>query len=29
MYECGMGIYGPAIDEYGNSVAGVLLLKHI
>ncbi|KOS68907.1 glutaminase [Lysinibacillus contaminans] len=26
---CGIGIYGPAIDEIGNSVAGVPLLKHI
>ncbi|MFD2512046.1 glutaminase [Halalkalibacter alkalisediminis] len=26
---CGIGIYGPAIDEYGNSLAGVELLKHI
>ncbi|TVX91661.1 glutaminase [Paenibacillus agilis] len=26
---CGIGIYGPAIDEYGNSVAGGMLLKHI
>ena len=26
---CGIGIYGPAIDEIGNSVAGVHLLKHI
>ncbi|RBW67260.1 glutaminase, partial [Bacillus taeanensis] len=26
---CGIGIYGPAIDEYGNSLAGVMLLKHI
>ncbi len=26
---CGIGIYGPSIDEYGNSVAGVMLLKHI
>lgn len=25
----GIGIYGPAIDEYGNSIAGVKLLKHI
>nr|WP_264184030.1 glutaminase [Bacillus shivajii] len=24
---CGIGIYGPAIDDYGNSVAGVKLLK--
>ncbi|MFJ7646524.1 glutaminase [Lysinibacillus sp. NPDC097279] len=26
---CGIGIYGPAIDEIGNSVAGVKLLKHM
>jgi len=26
---CGIGIYGPAIDEYGNSVAGAMLLKKI
>ncbi|MFF2755759.1 glutaminase [Psychrobacillus sp. NPDC058041] len=26
---CGIGIYGPAIDEYGSSVAGVMLLKKI
>ncbi|KEO80893.1 glutaminase [Tumebacillus flagellatus] len=26
---CGIGIYGPSIDECGNSVAGVKLLKHI
>ncbi|MFK2827049.1 glutaminase [Bacillus sp. B190/17] len=26
---CGIGIYSPAIDEYGNSVAGSMLLKHI
>jgi glutaminase len=26
---CGIGIYGPAIDDYGNSLTGVLLLKHI
>lgn len=26
---CGIGIYGPAIDPIGNSVAGVHLLKHI
>ncbi|WP_034671638.1 glutaminase [Bacillus panaciterrae] len=27
--EFGIGIYGPAIDEYGNSLAGGMLLKHI
>ncbi len=26
---CGIGIYGPAIDPIGNSVAGVQLLKHL
>ncbi|USK72214.1 glutaminase [Peribacillus asahii] len=26
---CGIGIYGPAIDEYGNSFPGVMLLEHI
>ncbi|MFJ7731519.1 glutaminase [Lysinibacillus sp. NPDC097231] len=26
---CGIGIYGPAIDAIGNSVAGVKLLKHV
>jgi glutaminase len=26
---CGIGVYGPAIDEYGNSKAGVALLKHV
>lgn len=26
---CGIGIYGPAIDNCGNSVAGVKLLKHL
>nr|WP_261376043.1 glutaminase [Brevibacillus brevis] len=26
---CGIGVYGPAIDQYGNSVAGVALLKHM
>jgi glutaminase len=26
---CGIGVYGPAIDQYGNSVAGVALLKHL
>lgn len=29
LHGCGIGIYGPAIDEYGNSVAGEMLLKHI
>ncbi|MCM2534337.1 glutaminase [Neobacillus pocheonensis] len=26
---CGIGIYGPAIDEFGNSLTGVMLLKHL
>lgn len=26
---CGIGIYGPAIDEYGNSLTGGMPLKHI
>lgn len=26
---CGIGVYGPAIDQYGNSIAGVKLLQHI
>lgn len=26
---CGIGLYGPSIDEFGNSVAGVMLLKRI
>ncbi|MDQ6598730.1 glutaminase [Bacillus salipaludis] len=26
---CGIGIYGPAIDEFGNSLTGVKLLKHL
>jgi glutaminase len=26
---CGIGIYGPSIDEHANSVAGVMLLRHI
>ncbi|MCH5584833.1 glutaminase [Shimazuella sp. AN120528] len=26
---CGIGIYGPAIDDLGNSVAGVKLLEHL
>ena len=24
---CGIGIYGPAVDEYGNSMAGIQLFK--
>ncbi|GAA4721824.1 glutaminase [Brevibacillus fulvus] len=26
---CGIGIYGPAIDKYGNSLSGSMLLQHI
>ena len=26
---CGIGVYGPAIDEYGNSVAGIALLQQL
>lgn len=26
---CGIGIYGPSIDDVGNSTAGVMLLQHI
>lgn len=26
---CGIGIYGPSLDEYGNSIAGIQLLKKI
>ncbi|WHY77918.1 glutaminase [Neobacillus sp. WH10] len=29
MEGCGIGIYGPAVDDYGSSVAGLLLLKQI
>jgi glutaminase len=29
MEGCGIGIYGPAVDDYGSSVAGLMLLKHI
>ncbi|AZU64376.1 glutaminase [Neobacillus mesonae] len=28
-HGCGIGLFGPAIDEYGNSLAGSMLLKHI
>ncbi|MDR6226332.1 glutaminase [Desmospora profundinema] len=28
-HGCGIGIYGPAIDEVGNSVSGILLLKEM
>ena len=26
---CGIGVYGPALDQYGNSIAGIQLLKTI
>lgn len=26
---CGIGVFGPALDERGNSVAGIRLLRHI
>lgn len=26
---CGIGVYGPALDKKGNSIAGIRLLKHI
>src|SRR5699024_8098405 len=26
---CGIGVYGPALDKQGNSVAGIKLLRHI
>jgi len=26
---CGIGVYGPALDEAGNSIAGIRLLRHI
>ncbi|MFD1850449.1 glutaminase [Oceanobacillus bengalensis] len=26
---CGIGVYGPALDKQGNSVAGIRLLRHI
>ncbi|KUO50117.1 MAG: glutaminase A [Desulfitibacter sp. BRH_c19] len=26
---CGIGVYGPSLDEYGNSIAGIQLLKRI
>lgn len=29
MRGCGIGVFGPALDEKGNSVAGIRLLKHI
>ncbi|MHA6252663.1 glutaminase [Oceanobacillus sp. CAU 1775] len=29
MDGCGIGIYGPSLDEQGNSIAGIRLLRHI
>ncbi|MFD2212040.1 glutaminase [Virgibacillus halophilus] len=29
MSGCGIGVFGPALDERGNSIAGIRLLKHI
>lgn len=29
MDGCGIGVYGPALDEQGNSIAGIRLLRHI
>ncbi|RKQ31370.1 glutaminase [Oceanobacillus halophilus] len=26
---CGIGVYGPALDQQGNSIAGIRLLRHI
>ncbi len=26
---CGIGVYGPALDEQGNSLAGIRLLRQI
>ncbi len=26
---CGIGVYGPALDKQGNSIAGIKLLRHI
>ncbi|WP_373895358.1 glutaminase [Virgibacillus natechei] len=26
---CGIGVYGPALDDKGNSIAGIRLLRHI
>lgn len=26
---CGIGIYGPAIDDCGNSITGVMMLKKL
>jgi len=28
-YLCGIGLYGPSLDEYGNSVAGMKAMEHI
>lgn len=29
MDGCGIGVYGPSLDEQGNSIAGIRLLRHI
>ncbi|MUV38669.1 Glutaminase [Lentibacillus sp. JNUCC-1] len=29
MEGCGIGVYGPALDDNGNSVSGIRLLRHI
>lgn len=29
MDGCGIGVFGPALDEKGNSIAGIRLLRHI
>lgn len=29
MEGCGIGVYGPALDDKGNSIAGIRLLRHI
>lgn len=29
MSGCGIGVYGPALDDKGNSIAGIRLLRHI
>ncbi|WP_077324540.1 glutaminase [Virgibacillus siamensis] len=29
MDGCGIGVYGPALDDKGNSIAGIRLLRHI
>lgn len=29
MEGCGIGVYGPSLDEQGNSISGIRLLRHI